>query len=460
MTPPRRHAPTGASLPRSSSRRGERPGSTAITARTPAFTVAGTATFVREQPEDATDKLPGSFHLLWASALALLVIGLVAMYSVSGAAGIVRGDGDGFFYFRQQGLTAAAGLMGLLVLAAVDYRRWRPLIPVGVTLSVFLLLVLLVPGVGASANGATRWLRLGPVTVQPSELAKLALVLGGSYLLAQRRIRRGALAEYGPVLALGLGMCGIIVMQDDLGTALIVAAALLGLLWVGGLRLSQWLGLTALGAAAAVVAIVSAPYRLERLRAFMDPSVDPLREGYQVRQAQIALAEGGFFGVGGGRSVQKYSYLPEAHTDMVFAVLGEEFGILGLALIAGLFVLFALSAFHLARRCRDPFGKYVVAGCAFVIFSQAAINMGGVLGALPLTGVPLPFISFGRNNLVVVMAAVGIILSVARFGPVGSPVTAGEGGPPRRADMESVDVTHLDSRRGDRGSRGTGPRHR
>ena len=158
--------------------------------------------------------------------------------------------------------------------------------------------------------------------------------------------------------------------------------------------------------------------------------------------------------------MQKFSYLPEAHTDMVFAVLGEEFGLIGLALIAALFVLLALSAFHLARRCRDPFGKYMVAGFAFIIFSQAAINMAGVLGALPLTGVPLPFISFGRNNLVVVMAAVGIMLSVARLGPVGVPAAVGVKGPTGRAGLESADVTHIDSRRRDRGSRGAGPRHR
>lgn len=392
-----------------------------------------------------TGHYPLAFHLVWGSALALLMIGLVQVYSVSAAIGFAQEHADPLRYLRDQGQVAVAGLVLAGLVFLIDYRVWRRLIPFAMLASFALLVAVYIPGLGHSVKGATRWVDVGPVVIQPSELVKFALVLYAAHLLARSAGRMG-LDDLWPMgVAFGIS-CAVIVHQKDLGTAAVVAVTMMGLLWVAGIRVRYWVLLAATGGAAVASAILLAPYRMQRFMAFLDPSADPLKSGYQVRQALLALGRGGLFGVGPGKSVQKFSYLPEAHTDMIFAVLGEEFGLIGVGVVVGLFALLAVAAFQLARRCTDPFGRYLVAGCTFLIFGQSLINMGGVMAALPLTGVPLPFISYGRNNLLVMMMAVGVIMSVARWGPVADPAVGALLG--SNTSLESVNVTYLDSGRG------------
>lgn len=401
-------------------------------------------------PNDA-GVFPRVFHLVWGSALALLVIGLVQVYSVSAALAFAQEHADPFHYLRDQGLVAVAGLLLAVGAFTIDYRRWRRATPFLMLGTFFLLVLVCLPQFGHEAKGATRWIGVGPVSVQPSELVKLALVLYAAHLLA-RAVAPLQLRDLLPVVVAAGASCVLILYQKDLGTAAVVAVSLMGLVWVAGIRGRHWMAAAIAGSAAVAGAILLEPYRMQRFMAFLDPSADPLKSGYQIRQALLALGRGGLFGVGAGNSVQKFSYLPEAHTDMIFAVLGEEFGLLGVALVVALFTVFALAALQLARRCVDPFGRYLIAGCAFVIYGQALINMGGVMAALPLTGVPLPFISYGRNNLLVVMAAVGIILSVARWGPVADTAAGASSG--SETTMESMNVTYLDSGRRYGGARG------
>lgn len=397
-----------------------------------------------------TGHYPRAFHLVWGSALALLVIGLVQVYSVSAALAFAQEHADPLRYLREQGRVALVGLVLAGIVFLIDYRVWRRLIPTAMLCSFALLLAVYAPGLGHTVKGATRWVGVGPVTIQPSELVKLALVLYAAHLLARAAGRMG-LDDLWPLgLAAGVS-CAVIVHQKDLGTAAVVAVTMMGLLWVAGVRVRHLALLAASGVAVAAGAILLEPYRMQRLMAFLDSSADPLKSGYQVRQALLALGRGGLFGVGAGKSVQKFSYLPEAHTDMIFAVLGEEFGLIGVGVVVGLFTLLVLSAFQLARRCSDPFGRYLIAGSAFLIYGQALVNMGGVMAALPLTGVPLPFISYGRNNLLVVMMAVGVIMSVARWGPVAEPSAGVLSG--SNTFLESVNVTYLDSGRGHSGAR-------
>lgn len=401
-----------------------------------------------------TGHYPRAFHLVWGSALALLVIGLVQVYSVSAALAFAQEHADPLRYLREQGRIAAVGLVLAGVVYLIDYRVWRRLIPLAMLTSFVLLLAVYVPGLGLTVKGATRWVVIGPVTIQPSELVKLALVLYAAHLLARAAGRMG-FDNLWPLGAVSGVSCALIVQQKDLGTAAVVAVMMMGLLWVAGIRVRHLLLLAGAGVAAIAAAIALEPYRMLRLMAFLDPSAaNPLKSGYQVRQGLLALGRGGLFGVGAGKSVQKFSYLPEAHTDMIFAVLGEEFGLIGVAIVVGLFALFVLSAFQLARRCTDPFGRYLVAGCAFLIYGQSLINMSGVMAALPLTGVPLPFISYGRNNLLVMMMAVGVIMSVARWGPVAEPSAGVLSG--SNTFLESANVTYLDSGRGHSGARGAG----
>jgi cell division protein FtsW len=233
--------------------------------------------------------------------------------------------------------------------------------------------------------------------------------------------------------------------ENDLGTSIIIVGLLLGLLWVAGMRTGQWASLTGLGLGIALAVILSSAERMSRITAIFDPASGAQDSSYQLWQSLVALGRGGWIGVGPGGSVAKFAYLPEAHNDMIFAIFGEEFGFLGTGLIILLFVVFAMACWRLARRCGDRMGKYVIAGCGMLVTLQAVINIGGVNGALPLTGVPLPFVSYGRNSLLVMLMAVGLILAVARRAPALS-------APSSSARYENV--ASIDRRRWDGGPRG------
>jgi len=240
-----------------------------------------------------------------------------------------------------------------------------------------------------------------------------------------------------------------VMAENDFGTALIILGLLLGMLWIAGMRGRQWLGLTGGGLAVGVglMLVIANDKVMRRIHAWMDPWGQANGGGYQLTQSLLALGRGGWFGVGPGRSVAKFDYLPEAHNDMIYAVLGEEFGFVGAAAVLALFAVFAIACWQLARRCKDPMGKYLIAGCGMIIVLQAAINIGGVMGAIPLTGVPLPFISYGCNSLVVMILAVGLVLAVARRA---SALTAAS--PAERYE----NVARIDSRRWDGRPRGAG----
>jgi len=359
-----------------------------------------------------------AYHGLWISVLLLLVIGLCMVLSVSVAEGV--SGRDKLVYFRPQAFAALGGLVALLVLSRLDYRRLRGLSLLFAGAVLMLLLLVHIPPFGRSEGGASSWLRIGPVSMQPSEFAKLALVMTGAHFLSLRRSRShetvsGAL----PFGLLAAGMCALVLLEGDLGTALIMVGLVLGLLWVGGVGFRQWAAVAGTTLVAASIMIFTSKERTSRILAFLDPWHDPTGAGYQIIQSLVALGRGGWLGVGPGESVQKFQYLPKAHTDMIFSILGEEFGLLGTGVVIVLFLVIALASWRLARRCVDPMGKYLIAGCGMLVTLQAVVNIGGVIGALPLTGVPLPFISYGRSSLLAMLAAVGLILGVARHARAG-----------------------------------------
>ncbi|OFV85269.1 MAG: hypothetical protein A2W26_09330, partial [Acidobacteria bacterium RBG_16_64_8] len=348
------------------------------------------------------------------ACLLLLIAGLSMMLSLSFASTAV--GGEKFLYIRQQGITGGVGLVLLVILSRVDYRRLRSFSMAFLMAIMFSLVLLHIPGIGRSEGGSASWIPLGPLSFQPSEFAKLAVVLVGAQLLFDRRRSVGSLTSFmWPFGAICAGICGLVVLEGDLGTAIIIAGLTLGLLWLRGMNGRHWALIASGGAVAALAVTLSSKERMSRLLSFVDPSADPQGSSFQLSQSLVALGRGGWFGVGPGQSVQKYQYLPKAHTDMIYAILGEEFGLLGAALVILLFAALALACWQLARRCADPVGRYLIAGCGMLITLQAAVNIGGVTGALPLTGVPLPFISYGRNSLLVMLMAVGLILSVGRF---------------------------------------------
>jgi cell division protein FtsW len=350
------------------------------------------------------------YHLLVVVTLGLVAFGLVMVYSASSARATLAAD-DPAYYLKRQAAYAFLGLIALAVLSRTDYRRLRYLVPPLLLASFALLLIVLVAG--TPVNGARRWLTIGPATLQPSELAKLALALWVAAYLSRTPAPQSLGELFRPIGVVFGASLGLILIEPDLGTAISIAVMLATVLVVAGTRLSTLAGAGAISLSLIAAAIWLEPYRRERILSFLDPWQDPQGTGFQSVQAMLALGSGGFFGVGLGESVQKVYYLPEASTDMIFAIIGEELGLFGAFAVLAAFVVFGYAGFNVALNCRDPFGKLLAAGITALICGQAAVNVSAVMGLAPLTGIPLPLVSYGGSSLVVLLASVGILLNIA-----------------------------------------------
>jgi cell division protein FtsW len=352
--------------------------------------------------------------LLLVSTGALVILGLVMVLSASSVRAYEE-FGSSFLFFVRQLVYAVVGLAAFLVAARMRHTAWQRLCVPLLLVSVTLLVLVLVPGLGTVAGGSARWLRFGAVTVQPSEIAKVAVITFSATLLARRFRRihdlRQLLLPLVPVVGL---VCVLILLQPDMGTAVVVVATLFVLLFVAGARVKHLLvGAGAVGVIGFGLMYVEG-YRWARFVSFIDPWADPQGTGYQTIQSLIALTSGGPFGVGLGASRQKWDYVPNAHTDFIFAIIGEELGLVGALAVVILFGLLVYAGVRIAVRAPDAFGRLLAAGIVGWFGFQAVINLGAVTGLLPITGVPLPFVSYGGSALVMSMAAVGMLVSVAR----------------------------------------------
>jgi cell division protein FtsW len=346
-------------------------------------------------------------------------IGLMMVLSASSVQAL-RTTGGPWVFFLRQAAWVAAGSVALWVAARIDYRRWRSVAGLLLAACVVLLVCVLIPALGITAGGSSRWLGFGQLRFQPSELAKLGLLLFTADLLARRTERSERRGQYPvvvrPVLLATVLVSVLVLLQPDMGTTMIILVVVLAVLFVGGVRLAHMAALLAASAASAVVLGLVEGYRRARLFAFVDPWKDPSNTGYQIAQSLVALGTGHLSGVGLGASRAKWGFLPNAHTDFIFAIIGEELGLLGTMLVVALFGAFAAAGIRAAVRAPDCFGRLVAAGVTVWVVGQAFINLGAVIGILPVTGVPLPFVSFGGSSLVITMAAVGILVNVARQG--------------------------------------------
>jgi cell division protein FtsW len=342
--------------------------------------------------------------------LGLVAFGLVMVYSATSASAALA-NGDPAYYLKRQAIYAVLGIALMVAASRLDFRILRRLAPVLVVTSLGLLLAVLV--IGQSVNGARRWLTFGPAVFQPSELAKIALAVWAASYLTRRRPPQSLPELWRPIGLLTAVFCGLLLVEPDLGTAIAIVAMLAAMLLVAGTP-TRTLG-AGLGIASAVglIAIWFEPYRRARLFSFLNPWQDAQGAGFQTVQAMIGLGSGGIFGVGLGQSVQKANYLPEAHTDMIFAIIGEELGLVGAAAVIAAYCAFAYFGLKIALGCKDPFGKRLAAGLTVLICGQAAINLAAVMGLAPLTGIPLPFVSYGGSSLVVALTSVGILLNIA-----------------------------------------------
>jgi cell division protein FtsW len=355
-------------------------------------------------------------RLLTLVTLGLVAFGLVMVYSATSASAAL-GDGDPMSYLKRQSVYALLGVAVMVVASRFDYHRLRYLAPPFLLVALGLCAAVLL--VAPEINGARRWFILGPASFQPSELAKLALCLFAAVYLARRRRPPQTIGELTKPLGLLTGIfCALILLEPDLGTTITLCGTMFAIFLVAGVPFRPLLAASFIAIAVGMIAIWAEPYRRARVFSFLDPWSDAEGSGFQIVQALIGFGSGGFTGEGLGESVSKVLYLPEAHTDMIFAVIGEELGLVGSALVIGAFAAFAFAGFRIALHCKDPFGKLLAAGLTALVCGQAAVNLAAVLGIAPLTGIPLPFVSYGGSSLVVLLAGVGILLNIAVNGEV------------------------------------------
>jgi cell division protein FtsW len=356
------------------------------------------------------------YNMLLTATLCLLALGAVMVFSASSTTRILQNGGlsDSAYYLKRTLIVGAVGLAMMHVVARRGLSLIRNATPLLLGISLFLLLAVL--GVGSNVNGATRWIGGGSLQIQPSELAKVALILYAADLLARKPKRARSLEGIMPVLLVTGISCLLILAEPDMGTAMVIALAVAATLIAAGAR-PRDLGKIALiiGVGALLLTIVE-PYRMARLTGFLHPGNAAEGAGFQAAQAKIALGSGGLFGVGIGNGVQKAFYLPEAHTDMISAVIGEELGLVGIVGVVGLFAMFGYAGLKVAQKAKDNYSKLLVAGLTSLILLQASVNLFAVMGLAPLTGVPLPFVSYGNSSLLATLFAVGLILNVARGG--------------------------------------------
>jgi cell division protein FtsW len=408
------------------------------------------------------------YNLLLTATLCLLAVGAVMVYSSSSAASVLQGSGSGAGYLIKFVLYGAIGLVALRYLARDGIARVQSLVGPLLAASFVLVLAVHVPHLGVSVNGAKRWLGAGPLQFQPSELLKLALVLYGAALLARKPARVNDLRELAkPLLSVVGAACLLVATQPDIGTAMVIGFTSCGLLVAAGIPRRNLA--IVLGSAFALVALyaIARPYARARLTSFLNPWAHASGSGFQAVQGQIAIGSGGLFGVGPGQSVQKIFYLPEAHTDFILAVIGEELGVLGISAVLFLYGMIAYAGLRAAKAARSLHSALIAVGLTSLIVSQALLNVFAVLGLAPLTGVPLPLVSYGSSSMIVTLAAIGLLLNVAAGGsahvravPGSRRASRASGGPPRKqagwSREREESATDHDRRRRDGGSRRTG----
>jgi cell division protein FtsW len=362
---------------------------------------------------------PPAYVVVVATVAVLNVVGLVMILSASSVAALSN-YGSSWYFFNRQFVWAFVGAIAFVVAARLDYRVWRRCSLPLFLLATALLVLVLVPGIGISVDGGRRWLGYGMLRFQPSEIAKLALLVCGAHVIALRP-DLSAPRAWRPVGALCTILAALVVVEPDLDSTIVLGIIAFALLAVGGLPGPRLARLAGFAVAGAVLLSIAEPYRRTRVLAFLHPWDDTSNTGYQIAQSLIALGSGGIDGVGLGAGRAKWLFLPNAHTDFIFAIIGEELGLVGCLLVLGLFAGFGIVGYHISRNAPDHFGMLLAAAITTWIVGQAAINLGAVVGLLPVSGITLPFLSAGGSSLVFVMIAAGVLANIARQSAVRRP---------------------------------------
>ena len=353
--------------------------------------------------------------LLVISVILISIFGIIMIYSASYIWAEYKYN-DSLKYVKNQALFFIIGVILMFIVSKIDYKIYLKKANIILIGCLILLVLVLIPGIGTVRNGSQSWFGIGSFGVQPSEFTKLALIIFTSkYLMNNEKrikeIKKGVL----PILGVLFLTFGLIMLQPDFGTGMIIVVSIIGLLFVGGVSMKFFIGLGALGVVGITVLILIAPYRLARILSFLNPWSDPLGSGFQIIQSLYAIGPGGLFGFGFLNSRQKHFYLPEPQTDFIFSIISEEFGFLGIVIVAALFLTIIITGFKISRNCKDLFGKYLSFGIMFQLSFQALLNLMVVVGLIPVTGVTLPFLSYGGSSLLITLCSIGIVLNISRY---------------------------------------------
>lgn len=349
------------------------------------------------------------------TVLALLAVGLIMVYSASAVWADYKFN-DSFYFAKRQLLFAGVGIAAMFIVMNVEYWTWRKFAGALLIFCFILLILVLIPGIGTVRNGSRSWIGVGAFSIQPSEFMKLAMIAFLAKFLSDNQknvtsFKKGLL----PSLALVFLAFGLIMLQPDLGTGTVMVGTCLVMIFIAGARISHFIGLGLLGIAGFIGLIASAPYRIQRITSFLDPWQDPQGSGFQIIQSLYAIGPGGLLGLGLGQSRQKFFYLPEPQTDFIFAILAEELGFIGGTFVLLLFALLLWRGIRIALGAPDLFGSLLAVGIVAMIAIQAMINIGVVTGLMPVTGITLPFLSYGGSSLTLVLLAVGVLLNISRY---------------------------------------------
>jgi cell division protein FtsW len=353
--------------------------------------------------------------LLFTSVVLICLLGIIMICSSSYIWAEYKFD-DPLKYFKAQSLFFTVGLILMIVISKIPYKYYLNKANIIITVCFFLLVLVLIPGVGTIRNGSRSWFGIGSMGVQPSEFIKLGLIIFTSKYLSKnmkelRTITKGVL----PILGVTILIFGVVMLQPDFGTGVIIVMSIIGLLFISGVKMSFFTKIGVLGLGGIVGLIAVAPYRIERILSFLNPWQDPLGSGFQTIQSLFSIGPGGLLGMGLGNSIQKHFYLPEPQTDFIFAIITEELGFIGAILVCGLFLCIIIRGFKIAMNTNDLFGKYLAFGITFQIAFQALLNLMVVVGLIPVTGVTLPFLSYGGSSLLITMMGIGILLNISRY---------------------------------------------
>ncbi len=352
---------------------------------------------------------------LFLVTMILIVFGIIMIYSSSSIWAEYKFN-DAFKYVKNQALFAFIGTFLMIIISKIDYKFYYNKASQIFLISIILLVLVLIPGIGSVRNGSRSWFGIGSFGVQPSEFAKLSLIiLASKYLTKSNKFVKDIKKGVIPILALLFLVFGLIMLQPDFGTGMIIVVSILSLLYIAGVNIKFFIGLGLLGVIGITFLILIAPYRMDRITSFVDPWNDPLGTGFQIIQSLYAIGPGGLLGMGFLKSRQKQFYLPEPQTDFIFSIISEEFGVLGVVIVTSLFVSILYLGIKIALNSKDSFAKYLAFGLLFQMLIQAVMNLAVVIGLIPVTGVTLPFLSYGGSSLLISMASIGIILSIARY---------------------------------------------